>query len=73
MGSVADNDEEGRRRQRTRNVAIAVALGMLVVLCYAATIVRLGPNALRKGPSGAGGKQIIIESEAAKKVTPDNK
>lgn len=41
-------DDEQRRRQRMRSVAIALALGGLVVLFYVATIVRLGPNALRK-------------------------
>jgi hypothetical protein len=30
------------RRQRVRSVAIAVGLGLLVVMFYAATIVRLG-------------------------------
>lgn len=41
-------DEEQRRRQRTRSIAIGLALGALVILFYVATIVRLGPNALRK-------------------------
>jgi hypothetical protein len=41
-------DDEQRRRQRTRSLAIGLALGALVILFYVATIVRLGPNALRK-------------------------
>lgn len=41
-------EDEQRRRQRTRSVAIALALAGLVILFYVATIVRLGPNALRK-------------------------
>jgi hypothetical protein len=40
--------QERRRRQRTRSIAIAVALGLLVLLFYAATIVRLGGNALNR-------------------------
>lgn len=42
--SEADQGAEGRRRQRRRSIAIAVALAVLVVLFYAATIVRLGGN-----------------------------
>ena len=49
---LAAPDDERLRRQRTRSIAIAAMLGALVLLFYAATIVRLGPNALRKGPSG---------------------
>lgn len=43
--SVADgNDEELKRlkRQRVRSLAIALGLGFLVLLFYAATIVRMG-------------------------------
>ncbi|MFV0296340.1 MAG: hypothetical protein ACK5JT_09515 [Hyphomicrobiaceae bacterium] len=43
-----DAEVERRRRQRTRSIAIGLGLGALVILFYAATIVRLGPNALRK-------------------------
>ena len=47
--ALADmSSDERQRRQRTRSVAIALALGALVVLFYVATIIRLGPNALRK-------------------------
>lgn len=41
-------EDEHRRRQRMRSLAIGLALGALVILFYVATIVRLGPNALRK-------------------------
>ncbi len=34
--------------QRRRSIAIAMALGALVVAFYAATIIHLGPNALNK-------------------------
>lgn len=45
-------DDENRRRQRMRSLAIGLALGALVILFYVATIVRLGPNALRKDGVG---------------------
>ena len=40
--------EEQRRRRRRRSVAIGVALGALVALFYAVTIVKLGPGVLRR-------------------------
>ncbi len=40
--------DEYKRRQRMRSIAIGFALAALVVLFYVATIVRLGPNALKK-------------------------
>lgn len=40
--------DQQQRRQRMRSVAIGLALGALVILFYAATIVRLGPNALNR-------------------------
>ena len=39
---------ERDRRQRMRSIAIAVALVVMAVLFYAATIVRLGSNALNR-------------------------
>jgi hypothetical protein len=42
------DDEERKRRQRARSIAIAVVLGALVVLFYAATIVRLGGNVAKR-------------------------
>ncbi len=47
MVATSGNDEQ-RRRQRMRSLAIGLALAALVVLFYVATIVRLGPNALKK-------------------------
>ncbi len=38
--------DEQKRRRRARSVAIALALGALVVLFYAITIVKLGPGVL---------------------------
>lgn len=39
---------ERDKRQRMRSIAIAVALVVMAVLFYAATIVRLGSNALNR-------------------------
>ena len=36
------------RRRRARSIAIALALGALVLLFYAVTIVKLGPDVLRR-------------------------
>ncbi len=36
------------RRRRVRSIAIAVGLGVLAVMFYAATIVHLGGNALNR-------------------------
>ncbi len=47
--TVADADQdEQKRRQRMRSLAIGLALAALVIVFYVATIIRLGPNALRK-------------------------
>jgi hypothetical protein len=40
--------EEQKRRRRARSVAIALALGGLVLLFYAVTIVKLGPGVLNR-------------------------
>lgn len=37
-----------QRRQKMRSIAIAVALGAMAIMFYAATIVRLGGNVLNK-------------------------
>lgn len=47
-GREAQIEAERAKRQRLRSVAIAVGLGVLVVLFYAATIVHLGGNALNR-------------------------
>ncbi|MBU1210279.1 MAG: hypothetical protein KJ587_03280 [Alphaproteobacteria bacterium] len=44
----AQIEAERVKRQRLRSIAIAVGLGVLVVLFYAATIVHLGGNALNR-------------------------
>jgi hypothetical protein len=40
--------EEQKRRRRARSVAIALALGALVLLVYFVTIVKLGPGVLNR-------------------------
>lgn len=39
-------DEEFLRRRRRRSIAIALALTALIVIFYAVTIVKLGPQVL---------------------------
>ena len=43
-----DERQEWERRRRMRSIAIALALAGLVVLFYAATIVRLGGNVFNR-------------------------
>lgn len=43
-----DEEAKRRRRQRLRSVAIALGLGFLVILFYAATIVRMGGHGARQ-------------------------
>lgn len=52
--AVNDADEEAKRarRQRLRSTAIALGLGFLVVLFYAATIVRMGGHQTPVGEFG---------------------
>lgn len=59
--AVTDADEEAKRvrRQRLRSTAIALGLGFLVLLFYAATIVRMGGHQQpvgEFGPQGQGGQ-----------------
>ena len=48
QAAKGDPKDVMQRRQRMRSIAIAVALVVLAVLFYAATIVRLGGNALNR-------------------------
>jgi hypothetical protein len=57
MTAMAADGEEGvrltdaqKKRRRTRSIAVAVALGVLVALFYALTIARLGQNVLTTPP-----------------------
>lgn len=50
-GDIERDEKEAElrsKRQRMRSIAIAVGLGFLVVMFYAATIVRLGGNVLNR-------------------------
>ena len=40
--------EEQKRQRRARSIAIALALGVLAVLFYIVTIVKLGPGVLNR-------------------------
>jgi thiol:disulfide interchange protein len=40
--------EEQQRRRRRRSVALALVLGMVVILFYAVTIVKLGPQVMNR-------------------------
>ncbi len=39
--------EQEARARRARNIAIGLAIGALVILFYAVTIVKLGPGVMR--------------------------
>jgi multisubunit Na+/H+ antiporter MnhB subunit len=49
LAHVALTEEQLRNRRR-RNVAIALAVGLLVAFFYVITIVKLGPGVLRPEP-----------------------
>ncbi len=42
------DDQEAKRRQQMRSIAIGLALAALVLLFYVATLVRLGGNVLNR-------------------------
>ncbi len=49
MGPVPpDLSPEDQRRRRRRSLAIALVLGGLVILFYAVTIAKLGPQVLQR-------------------------
>jgi hypothetical protein len=48
MTGEGDDEEMRVRRQLVRSIVIALALAALVLLFYAATIVRLGGNVLNR-------------------------
>jgi hypothetical protein len=60
MHVATSGDDESKRRQRMRSLAIGLALGALVVVFYVATIIRLGPNAIRK--SGFGSSPPVVNA-----------
>lgn len=64
MSLAPTNNDERQRRQRLRSVAIGLGLAALVVIFYVATIVRLGPNALKKDSMGGSGAVIKAPAKA---------
>jgi hypothetical protein len=40
--------EKQKKAQRARNIAIAVLLGLLVVVFYVVTVLKFGPQALNR-------------------------
>lgn len=44
MSPNRDGEQESKKRQRMRSLAIALVLGVMAVLFYLATIVHLGSN-----------------------------
>ncbi len=48
MSAEVPGSAEWLRRRRARSLAIALGLAALVVIFYVATLIRLGPNALRR-------------------------
>jgi hypothetical protein len=67
MSVATSAEDEHKRRQRMRSLAIGLALAALVVLFYVATIVRLGPNALNKKDSGFTSRPPVTQ-DATKQV-----
>ncbi|MEZ5816396.1 MAG: hypothetical protein R3D44_04880 [Hyphomicrobiaceae bacterium] len=67
MSLATSGDDEHKRRQRMRSLAIGLALGFLVIVFYVATIVRLGPNALNKGGFGSSPPAVSVPTERAPK------
>ncbi|MCT4656882.1 MAG: hypothetical protein N4A65_13825 [Cohaesibacter sp.] len=41
-------NEDQKKRQRSRSVAIAVTLGILVAIFYAVTLVKMGPGIINR-------------------------
>jgi hypothetical protein len=40
--------DEQKKRQRARNLAIGIAVALLVVIFYAITVLKLGPAVLKR-------------------------
>jgi len=67
MHVATSGDDESKRRQRMRSLAIGLALGALVIIFYVATIVRLGPNALNKGSMRPQSPVVSVPTQQAPK------
>ena len=44
MSNITPSDEEAKRRRRRNSIALGLVLGLLVVIFYALTIVKVGPG-----------------------------
>jgi len=64
------NGGDRSAEQRRRSIAIAIALGALVVVFYVATIVRLGPNAMNKPSPRPPAVQVQPPAGGGKAVEP---
>ena len=72
MAEEGPESADGMRRRKARSIAIALGLGALVVIFYAATIVRLGPNAVRKdGLAEIGAKKNFSVPDKVPDKAPD--
>ncbi len=67
MNLAPTHNDERQRRQKLRSLAIGLGLAALVVVFYVATIVRLGPNALKKDSMGGSGAVIKAPDKAVPK------
>lgn len=48
MAPVEKNDDEIMARRRKRSIALGLALGAVVLIFYALTIVKMGPGILSR-------------------------
>ena len=69
MSGMDEDEKERQRRQRMRSIAIALALAALVVLFYAATIVRMGGNVM-DGRCEAANQMTATGEQNDMKVAP---
>lgn len=65
MPAEIPGSDEWQRRRKARSLGIALGLGALVVIFYVATLVRLGPNAIRKESFGAGPQKVLPANDPA--------
>lgn len=65
MAAEVPGGDEWVRRRKARSLAIALGLAALVAIFYVATLVRLGPNAIKKdGLSDLGKKGLPMNDPA---------
>jgi len=65
MAGEGTREQEARaKQQRARSLAIALSLGFMAILFYVATIVRLGPNAIRPSEFRPPAQQAATPADA---------